>query len=167
MTSDILPTLAALAGQALPDRPLDGINLEPLIDGRMTARPAPIFFWSFNIGGLEGRRGDPYIDPALQAGTTPLVKLMDGILTRRFQNYHYPAIDARDFGGPRVMLDDDYKLVVGGSAGAGAELFNLRDDRAESRNLAASDPGVLEELQASLREWQESVLKSLTGADYE
>ena len=166
VTSDILPTLAALAGQALPGRPLDGINLEPLLDGRMTARPAPIFFWSFNIGGLEGRRGDPYIDPALQAGTTPLVKLMDGILTRRFQNYHYPAVDARDFAGTRVMLDNDYKLVVGGSAGAGVELFNLRDDRAESRNLAADEPAIAQDLERRLRAWQESALSSLTGADY-
>ena len=166
VTSDILPTVAALAGQALPDRPLDGVNLEPLIDGRMTARQAPIFFWSFNIGGLEGREGDPYIDPALQTGTTPLVKLMDGILTRKFQNYRYLAIDARDFAGPRVMLDNDHKLVVGGSAGSGAELFNLRDDRAESRNLAADEPAVVQNLEERLRAWQESALNSLTGADY-
>ena len=120
VTSDILPTLAALAGQPVPDRPLDGIDLEPLIDGRMTARPAPIFFWSFDTGVLAGRDHDPYIDPALQVGTTPLVKLMNGIATRNFENFRYPAIDAYDFGGARVMLDDDYKLVVDGSRGSGA-----------------------------------------------
>ena len=41
VTSDILPTLAAVAGQAIPERPLDGINLMPLINGTMTARPSP------------------------------------------------------------------------------------------------------------------------------
>ncbi len=166
VTSDILPTLAALAGQPIPDRPLDGIDLEPLIDGRMASRPAPIFFWSFDVGGLAGRDHDPYIDPALQAGTTPLAKLMDGIPTRRFQNFRYPAIDDRDYAGARVIMDGDYKLVVDGSRGSGAELFDLRADRAESRNLAASEPAVAEDMERRLREWQHAALTSLTGADY-
>ena len=165
-TSDILPTLAALAGQPVPDRPLDGIDLEPLLDGRMTSRPAPIFFWSFDVGGLAGRDHDPYIDPALQAGTTPLVKLMDGIPTRRFQNFRYPAIDERDFAGARVIMAGDRKLVVDGARGSGVELFDLRADRAESRNLAASEPAVAADLERRLREWQHAALNSLTGADY-
>ncbi len=166
VTSDILPTLAALAGQPTPDRPLDGIDLAPLIDGRMTSRPAPVFFWSFDVGGLAGRDHDPYMDPALQAGTTPLVKLMDGIPTRNFRNIRYPAVDERDFAGARVIMDGDYKLVVDGSRGAGVELFDLREDRAEGRNLAESEPAVAADLARRLREWQHAALTSLTGADY-
>ena len=166
VTSDILPTLATLAGAPLPDRPLDGIDLEPLIDGRMAARPAPVFFWSFDVGGLAGRDHAPWIDPALQAGTTPLVKLMDGIPTRRFRNFRYPAVDPRDFAGARVVLHGDYKLVVDGSRASGVELFHLGEDLAESANLAAAEPAVAEDLQDRLRTWQESVLHSLTGADY-
>ena len=166
VTSDMLPTLAALAGQPVPDRPLDGIDLGPLIDGRMTSRPAPVFFWSFDVGGLAGRDHDPYLDPALQSGTTPLVKLMDGIATRNFRNIRYPAVDERDFAGARAIMDGDYKLVVDGSRGAGVELFDLREDRAESRNLAASEPAVAADLERRLREWQHAALTSLTGADY-
>ena len=166
VTSDMLPTLAALAGQPVPDRPLDGIDLGPLIDGRMTSRPAPVFFWSFDVGGLAGRDHDPYLDPALQSGTTPLVKLMDGIATRNFRNIRYPAVDERDFAGARVIMDGDYKLVVDGSRGAGVELFDLREDRAESRDLSASEPAVAADLQRRLREWQHAALTSLTGADY-
>ena len=166
VTSDILPTVAALAGQAVPNRPLDGVDLVPLLDNRMTTRPKPIFFWSFNSEGLAGRERDPYIDPELQAGTTPLVKLMDGIPTRTFQNFHYRAIEAHDVAGPRVILDDDYKLVIGGSEGSGTELFNLRDDPAEELNLAANEPAVVEDLEKQLAEWQQSVLRSLTGVDY-
>ena len=166
VTSDMLPTLAALAGQPVPDRPLDGIDLGPLIDGRMTSRPAPVFFWSFDVGGLAGRDHDPYLEPALQSGTTPLVKLMDGIATRNFRNIRYPAVDERDFAGARVIMDGDYKLVVDGSRGAGVELFDLREDRAESRNLAASEPAVAADLERRLREWQHAALTSLTGADY-
>ena len=91
---------------------------------------------------------------------------MDGIPTRRFQNFRYPAIDERDFAGPRVIMDGDHKLVVDGSRGSGVELFDLRADRAESRNLAADEPALAAELQKRLREWQHAALSSLTGADY-
>ena len=166
VTSDILPTVAALAGQPVPNRTLDGVDLEPLIDDRMISRPKPIFFWRFNVEGLVGREKKPYIDPKLQEGTTPLIKLRDGKLTRKFQNFHYPALDEHDFAGPRVMLDDGYKLVIDGAEGSDTELFNLSDDPAEQINLAASNPAVVEEMERQLREWQQSTLSSLTGADY-
>ena len=67
----------------------------------MTKRPAPIFFWSFDTGVLAGRDHDPWIDPALQVGTTPLVKLMNGIATRNFENFRYPAVDAQDSAAAR------------------------------------------------------------------
>ena len=48
-TSDLLPTLCSLTGQPLPDRPLDGIDLMPLIEGKSMERANPLFFWNFNI----------------------------------------------------------------------------------------------------------------------
>jgi arylsulfatase A-like enzyme len=68
-TSDLLPTLCALTGQPLPKRPLDGIDLTPLIDGKMTARPKPIAIWEYNTGRFKGVKTENYIDPALQEGT--------------------------------------------------------------------------------------------------
>ena len=165
VTSDILPTLCDITGQAVPGRPIDGISLRPLIDGEMQERPEPICFWSF--GSNREGEGEPYIDPDLQEGTTPLVKMMDGRLTRNFRNYRYPAIGDKDYGGPRAILDSRYKLVVDGRGGASStELFDMREDPAESENLAASRPAEAERLAARLRDWQQSVLKSLTGADY-
>ena len=38
--------------------------------------------------------------------------------------------------------------------------------RRESRDLAAVETDVLQDLRQRLRAWQESVLQSLTGADY-
>ena len=167
VTSDILPTLAGLTGAALPERPLDGINLVPLLDGVMQTRPEPIFFWSFNIDGLEGRSLEPYIDPEQQEGTTPLVKLMNGISTRVFQNVRYPAVQPRDFAGTRVIMDGDYKLVVRGQEASSSELFDLRADPAETRDLTMGQPAVVATMQRQLRQWQQSVLQSLTGADYD
>ena len=166
ITSDILPTLAAIAGQAIPERPLDGINLMPLINGTMTARPSPLFFWSFNSDSLNDRTRDPYINPDLQVGTTPLVKLMNGISTRNFQNIHYRTIETHDFLGSRVILDHHYKLVINGATDSDMELFHLGDDPAETHNLAADEPAIVIALAKQLREWQSSTLNSLTGADY-
>ena len=46
------------------------------------------------------------------------------------------------------------------------ELYDLQADPAETTNLAAKLPKRVTELRAQLRDWQESVLRSLTGADY-
>jgi len=166
VTSDMLPTLCALTRQPLPDRPLDGINLMPLIDGQMTRRPRPIFFWAFQRSQAARAEARPYIDPELQKGTTPLVKLMGGIATRNFVNFHHPAITEADYLGPRVMLDNEFKLVIDGEKNSGVELFNLRQDVAESKNLAKAKPELTRRMAAELRRWQESVLHSLMEEDY-
>ena len=169
VTSDMLPTLCELSGQSLPDRPLDGISLKALIDGDMQERPSPIFFWSFNAGRAFTRDSKPYIDLELQEGTTPLVKMMAGKYTRTFRNFHYPEISERDFGGARVVLDNRYKLVVDAQSGEKSiiELFDLMKDPAEKHNLIDSHKPIAESMKNQLRDWQQSVLESLTGTDYQ
>lgn len=168
VTTDTLPTLCDLAGLPLPNRPLDGISLAPVINGTLHTRPSPIFFWSFDSGKAFGRDAKPYIEPRLQEGTTPLAKIMAGKYTRSFTNFYYPVISEQDFGGPRSMLDNRYKLVLGTlSADPSAfELFDVIEDPAEAHDLAASHPEIVEKMQKQLRDWQHSVLTSLTGADY-
>jgi arylsulfatase A-like enzyme len=164
VTSDILPTLCELTGQSLPERPLDGISLLPALRGEMDERPDPICFWSF--GGEVADDAEPYIDPELQAGTCPLAKLMDGKFTRDFENYHHPVIGDADFKGPRAILGRRFKLVIDGQPGSGRELFDIRADAGESRDLASIHPLEAQRLGDKLKQWQQSVLESLTGADY-
>ncbi|MDF9798064.1 arylsulfatase A-like enzyme [Catalinimonas alkaloidigena] len=166
VTSDMLPTLAALSGQPLPERPMDGINLMPLIRGEMEERPAPICFWDFEPGPILAADPEPYIDPELQQGTTPLVKIMAGQYTRSFQNFHYSDIGEDNYAGERAILDNRYKLVIDGEEGSGKELFDMDNDPEEQHNLISSKPEIAEKLEQQLLAWQESVLESLTGADY-
>lgn len=168
VTTDMLPTICDLVGKPLPERPLDGISLKPLINGNMSERPRPICFWNYNAGRESNRGLVAYIDPKLQAGTTPTVKLMAGRLTRDFRNVHHPKISEQDYSGPRAILDNRYKLVVDGQpqTGSGHELFDLRNDPAEKHNLIEAKPDVAKNLERQLRNWQQSVLNSLTGADY-
>ena len=179
VTSDILPTLAGLAGMPIPDRPLDGISLEGLIDGEMTSRPTPIFWWNFDLRvqkksllqriltrlNLAPPTRVPYIEPALQTGTVP-VETWTGPATIEFLNFRRLNVRGYSFTGPRVVMDDRYKLVVDATRGAGVELFDLRNDAAETQDLAAREPAAVRELERRLGEWQDSVLESLNGADY-
>lgn len=125
VTTDMLPTLREPAGQPLPQRPLDGIGLNPLLEGGMRERP--------NARTATGR-------------------------------------DA-------AILGNRYQLVAGGkrspesgpgpSPGSPAtELYDGRDDRGETKNLIQVEPDIAKDMQRQLREWQRSVLASLTGADY-
>jgi arylsulfatase A-like enzyme len=167
-TSDLLPTLCALVGQPLPQRPLDGMDLTPLLDGKMTARPTPVHFWQYHTARLVQAGPEPYLDPEVQKGTTPLVKLQDGKATRDFRNYRHPPRTDADYLGPRAIIEGRHKLVIheGRRGEPEIELFDLESDPAENTNLASRQPAVAEKLQTGLRAWQQSVLQSLTGADY-
>lgn len=167
-TSDLLPTLAALTGQPLPDRPLDGIDLTPVFDNRLDARPSPLSFWEYNGRQLAARQAKPYLAPELQEGTTPLVKKMGNKATRDFTNYRQPALTANDLQGTRSIVEGDLKLLVQETKSGveKVELYDLQADPAETTNLADQQPERVTELRAKLRDWQDSVLRSLSGADY-
>jgi arylsulfatase A-like enzyme len=168
-TSDLLPTLCALVGQPLPNRPLDGSDLAALLDGDITERPGPLYFWSYNTARLARSNPEPWIDPELQQGTTPLVKLMGGKATRNFTNYRHPAITEEDYHGPRAIIEGKFKLVLHEQKDGTLrkELFDLQADPAETADLLEQQPATAARLQTRLRDWQQSVLHSLTGADYQ
>ena len=165
VTSDMLPTLCDLAGVAIPQRPLDGVSLAPLLTGEMTQRP-PICFWSYPSKRITAHTPElkPWIDPLLQEGTTELVKYMGSKRTRSFRNFHQPEITEADYGGSRVLLDADYKLVIDGSENI--ELFDLGKDRSEGMDIHESQSELALKLQKQLRSWQASVLQSLRAGDY-
>ena len=163
VTSDILPTICELAGRPLPQRPLDGISLVPLLDGDMAKRGAPICFWADDADRF--RTAEPYLGLLEQRGTTPLHLSVLGRFTRQFHNFHQPA--DLDLAGPRAIRDEELKLVLEGRGPhAGPELFDVVADPGEWRNLAADRPADVERLAGALERWQLSVRDSLTGADY-
>ena len=91
---------------------------------------------------------------------------MRGLFTRNFRNDHHSNITQENFHGARAIISGDYKLVIDGEVDSGVELFNLRNDMAESKNLAESKPVMVEKLKKDIRDWQEFVLNSLIEADY-
>lgn len=167
-TSDLLPTLAMLSSQPLPVRPLDGMDLLPVLDGKLDKRPTALHFWEYDAKRLSGASSQPYIDQKLQEGTTPLVKRTGGKATRDFTNWRQPALADSDYRGPRTIIDGRFKLVIHDQKDGGSkrELFDLDADPAEKNDLAAQQSALTNKLESNLRAWQGSVLRSLTGADY-
>jgi arylsulfatase A-like enzyme len=93
---------------------------------------------------------------------------MGGKATRDFTNFRHPAITDADYLGPRAILDGRFKLVLHEqkSGEVKRELFDLAADPAETTNLLDQQSDLADQLQAKLRDWQQSVLSSLSGEDY-
>lgn len=157
VTSDIMPTLLDLLGLELPDRPIDGISLRPLIEGKMTTRPKPIGFWKYPHKTQEENR--PWMDPDRLKGTTPTAK-RDSI---QFLNFHHPKPLTENFPGQAAWMDNRYKLVTNGKK---TELFDIVADPLEKKDLAKEKSEIVTEMKTQLESWQASVEKSLAGQDY-
>ncbi|MBI1322512.1 sulfatase-like hydrolase/transferase [bacterium] len=168
-TLDLLPTLCELTGQPLPDRPIDGVSLIEALDGKASERHKPLYFWEFPAANVTRSKPVPWIDPELQQGTTPLVKKMGGKATRDFRNFHHDNPGPDDFRGPRAIIEGRMKLVIHDPAKGKSrqELFDLETDPGEKANLAGQRLDESDMLIENLRGWQESVLRSLAGKDYE
>ncbi|GAB5405438.1 MAG: sulfatase-like hydrolase/transferase [Aureliella sp.] len=166
-TSDILPTLCSIVGIEAPKRPLDGIDLTPLFAGEMNVRPSPLYFWAYDVKHERNGERIDYLPAEAQTGTTPLVKLMGDITTRNFTNYVHATITPDDYLGTIAAIEGTHKLVVKRTAKRQTiELFDLSSDRAEDKDISESNKDHIDEMLFGLRNWQDSVLNSLTGRDY-
>lgn len=115
MTIDILPTLAELVGARLPEHPIDGLSIWPLIAGQTGAKSpheAYYFYW-----GQE-----------LQAVRMGQWKL------------HFPH-SYRTLGGQPGGTGG--KPAEYQQAKIGLELFDLQSDAGETKNVAAEHPDVV------------------------
>jgi len=57
---DLLPTIAAATGAALPTQKIDGINFLPLLTGKTDTPPREVFYYYFGKNNLEGIRYKNY-----------------------------------------------------------------------------------------------------------
>ncbi len=161
VSTDIFTTLLALLGlrHPVPDRPLDGIDLTPLIvEGSMARRPSPIGFWRYD---RKAEDGNPrWMDPSLTRGTTPTTRnpAID------FVNFKHPVAKTSDFGGTAAWMDGRYKLVR--TRTEAPELYDLLSDPKEKRDIAEERPDRVRDMRMQMEAWQRSVERSLAGQDY-
>jgi hypothetical protein len=127
----------------------------------MTTRPQPIGFWNYE--GRPEKKNARWIDEELSRGTTHLKR--DGPV--QFSNYHHPVARTNNFNGEVTWTDNRFKLFVSHRPKSTTRrLFDLLEDPRETKNVADQYPDVVKTMTAQLEEWQRSVERSLTGADY-
>lgn len=167
-TSDIYPTLLDIVDVAASGQPpLDGVSLLPLIDGQLAERPRPMGFWNYPLPG-RGVPSHEWMTELLadqQAGREPRFVerlLLDaGDVSKRYSETELP--------GHSAWLDGDWKLHrIADKTGDKVkfELYHLGEDRAEEQDRYAQESDRAEKMKAALLDWQQSVVRSLNGADY-
>jgi hypothetical protein len=86
-----------------------------------------------------------------------------------FKNQEHPEF-IEPFTGTAAWTDTRYKLYVAGKGKKSAdttELYDLKNDREETTNIASQYPEMVQRMVKDLDAWRSSVETSLTGADYE
>lgn len=123
---DVLPTLAALGGAALPeDRKLDGIDVSGVLLGDPAAHGHAEFCY-FRGLTLEAVRQGPW-------------------------KLHFGVEAAADAGQKQAgQKNAKQKQNAPGARPVGLQLFNLETDPGESRDISAANPEVVRKLQALL-----------------
>ncbi len=160
-SSDVYPTLLEIAGVDPADQPtpLDGESLLPVLVGDRDHRKQPMGFWSYPRRGrpTPNHKLMPELYKEQQAGEEPTV---------RYKLIHTPEEDYPDAErrrGPAAWIDGDWKLH---RRSGGYELYNLADDPREQKNVIDAHPDRAARMKQALETWQESVARSLKGADY-
>lgn len=170
-TSDMFPTLLALAGGEAVAKPhLDGIDLGPIIRGEVQKRSNTIGFWHQFAGGQVtfSDQLTKQLMTAQQAGeSTPLPdRLLKNV--NEFPNHKRGGNGS--YPGHAALLDWPYKIHVISSKKEKAtryELYNLETDPMEQHNLMSSESKIAEKMKTAIDRWQDSVIHSLNGKDYE
>ncbi len=120
-TIDLLPTLAAITGAPKPEKPIDGLDIRPLLFGEKGARsPHDALFFYYADGQLQAMRSGKW-------------KLLFPHTTRSMLG-QAPGKD----GTP-----GKYRPLK-----VGLELYDLTADIGETKNLTEAEPKVIADLQA-------------------
>ena len=135
-TIDILPTLSAITGTALPEKKIDGINILSLLEGHPGANPRDHYFY--------------YYGGELQAVRQGKWKLH---FPHKYRSYSGVEPGNDGFPGPYATGE------------AGLELYDIENDISETKDISAQHPEVVQHLQALAQTKREELGDRLTGAN--
>jgi arylsulfatase A-like enzyme len=133
-TIDLLPTITGWAGAPLPVRPIDGLDLRPLLEGKTSAGPRDRFYYYY---GHELR--------AVRQGRWKL------IFPHKSRSYEGVEPGRDGMPGPYATIE------------TGLELYDLVADIGETRDVAAGQPEVVAALERVAEEARAELGDTLTG----
>jgi hypothetical protein len=111
----------------------------------------------------------PTIADVLNLPNSTMLEPLDGIsLLPLFGEDLGPRVKPIPFRreGKAAYIDNDYKLVIPNIAGKNFELYNLKVDPIESKNLFETQTQIANRMVASFKEWNASADRSVAGKDY-
>ncbi len=162
--SDLYPTLVAITGAEVTHQPrLDGIDLQPVIEGTQTTRP-PMGFWHGHTAG-QGTWSDRIIKALKEAKEAGKPNPHP---ERILKNVHeYPTFGQDAMRGHAAWNDWPWKLHrIEDGGQVTFELYHLIRDPMEQHDLSGSEPKRAAAMKEQLESWQRSVLDSWSGKDY-
>lgn len=138
MTIDILPTIAALTGAELPEKTIDGKNIWPILTGESEESPHEAYFFYYKVNELHGvRYGD----------------------WKMYFPHTYRSLNGR--GGGRNNIPVEYEILSMDEI----ELYNLSSDISETKNVAAENPEVVDEIKKLAEEMRLELGDKLMGME--
>ncbi len=138
MTIDILPTVASLIGAPLPERPIDGKNIWPLITSEQGARsPHEAYYFYYKDNELQGMRSGRW-------------KLYFPHIYRSFEGKA-----GRNDGRPAQYEQKEM----------GLELYDLDNDISERTNVAEEHKAVVDSLNRMAIAFRQQLGDKLTGIE--
>lgn len=162
--SDLYPTLIAIAGAKVAHQPeLDGIDLQPVIDGKQTERP-PMGFWHGHTSG-QGTWSDRIIKALKEAKEAGKPNPHPERILKNVEEF--PTFGDDGMRGHAAWITWPWKLhriQKGGKVNF--ELYNLADDPMEENDTNATETERASAMKEELEAWQRSVLASWSGKDY-
>jgi arylsulfatase A-like enzyme len=143
---DIHPTALAAAGiTAPPEKPLDGVNLLPFLDGTRQEVPHEFLFWRFG-NQMAVRKGDwklTLANPRPPAGSPET---------------------AQDDGESRAALRRRRRAArAGGAERPTPQLYNLAQDIGESKDVAGEHADTVKDLMGAWEKWNSELIAPRWG----
>ena len=136
MNIDLLPTIAKLTGAKLPEHPIDGLDVWPLFAGDSSARnPHDAYYFYYGTNELQ----------AVRSGDWKLFFPH----TARSMIGQTPGRDG---------IPGKYKPLP-----VALELYNLRDDLGETKNVAAENPEIVKHLETLAEKARDDLGDKLTN----
>lgn len=113
---DILPTLAEITNAPLPEKPIDGVSILPILEGDLDAQPRESFFYYYRQNNLQAvRHGDwklvfPHPGRTYE-GLQPGIDGMPGEVIE-FYDHEGGLYDLRRDPGERYDVSDSHPEIV-------------------------------------------------------
>lgn len=164
-SSDLYPTLVSVGRAKVKHQtPLDGIDLAAVISGEQTTRPGMGFWHGFRDG--QGTWSDKIIKALMEAKMAGKPSPHPERILKNVNEF--PDFESLDSRGHAAWNAWPWKLHRIESRGnVKYELYHLVNDPMEAKDLSKQEPERVRELTTALENWQQSVLRSWSGADYQ